>query len=219
MDFKNQKRRRAAGVEEPLRVSSKPSLAHVVLEDLTEPSRTAELFRQAARHGLVKDCPMDRLQFFAAAERAKRLAHNPGGFFVAILRKTLWVNIAACDEESARRELAKIPEFFHGSTQRLDKRRCGLAKTPAPNLDEPSDPATIRELVRRSLAGAALADSGDFPHADLPLPPRGGGISPAEQNGVKEGTRVLVGRRPLRRFVQPRITSEVGGVLSPIVIE
>jgi hypothetical protein len=219
-EARNQKRDGGTGVEEQAGTLRKPRLAHVVPEDLREPARTAELFHQAARHGLVKDCPMDRLQFFAAAERAKRLAHNPGGCFAAILQRRLWRNIATCDEESARRELAKIPDFFHGSTPCLDTRPwTSAASKRASAKDKMEDPATIRELVRRSLAGAALADRAGSPHADSPLPPRVGGISPAEQNGVKEGTRVLAGRRPLRRFVEPSVAAQVGGAPSSEIIE
>lgn len=213
-EFTNQKSCRTTGAKEESKPQQPwaPSLRHVVPEDLQEPPRTAELFRQAAQRGVVKDCPMDRLQFFAAAERAKRLAKNPGGFFATILRKRLWRNIAGCDEESARLVLATLPEFFHASAQRLERTKHVVAARPRSAAEETTDPATIRELVKRSLADVALADSSGSPHADLPLPPRGRGISPAEQNGVKEGTRVLVGRRPLLRFVEPRIAAEVGGV-------
>ena len=91
-----------------------PKLRHVVAADLTSASRTAGLFCEAVRVGLVSDTQSERLRFFAAAERAKRLAQNPGGFFLSILRKGLWHHISDQDEEPARRVLSELPEFYYG---------------------------------------------------------------------------------------------------------
>lgn len=142
----------SAGVEgRKARREGKPRLGRVVPADLADPCRTAQLFNEAAAVGLVKDTTAERLQVFAAAERAKRLGANPGGFFVAILRKGLWRNIATCDEERARRELGRLAELLAPPVL-LHPDTCKPELRPmSPEPDE-SDRSTIRELVRRSLA-------------------------------------------------------------------
>jgi hypothetical protein len=92
-----------------------PNLLHVVPFDLQDVKRKASLFAQAVSAGQVNDTPSDRLRFFAAMARAKRLASsNPCGFFVTVLRKRLWQNIAHCDEDAVRREFAAYPELLCG---------------------------------------------------------------------------------------------------------
>lgn len=177
--------RRKAGME------GKPRLDRVLPADLADPRRTAQLFGQAAAAGLVKDTTAERFQFFAAAERAKRLGANPGGFFVAIIRKGLWRNIATCDEERARRELGRLPELLVPPV--CPPPRMGKPN-PSPVSSEPdeSDPSMIRELVRHSLASV----DGRWREAVTHSAPSHlvvGRSFPAERNGVKEGTRVRTG--------------------------
>jgi hypothetical protein len=129
-----------------------PRLLHVVPADLVNPERTAALFRQAVSDGLVKDVPMERLRFFAAAERAKRLAHNPGGFFVTLLRRQLWKHISDRDEEPARRVLVRMPEFFYGmSPPARDSRRGKTVNAPELIGATEEDRAAVRVAVRRLL--------------------------------------------------------------------
>lgn len=171
-----------------------PNLVHVVPADLADPKRTAALFRQAVAKGLIADTSSDRLQFFAAAERAKRLGDNPGGFFAAILRKSLWRNLANCDEERARIALASVQDAFDTGVGH----RClaPVRKPKATIVDEAeTDPVKIRELVRRSLASVVDAPVGSLTRsspAHLVLEV----LFSAERNGVKEGTHVPMGRRP-----------------------
>lgn len=130
----------------------KPRLLHVVPADLTNPERTAALFRQAVREGLVKDVPMERLRFFAAAERAKRLAQNPSGFFVTLLRRQLWKHISDRDEEPARRVLARMPEFFYGTMPPEKTRRRGRIINPSEFIaTTEEDRESVRAAIRQSL--------------------------------------------------------------------
>jgi len=163
---------------------------HVVPADLTNPQRTAELFRQALHAGLVNDGPTNRLQFFAAAERAKRLGTNPGGFFVTILKKGLWKNIASCDEDGARRELARLPELMNPKPEPTRQGRPASRKISPQG--EKTDPSTIRELVRHSLASVDARWRESVTHS-APSHLVADKSFPAERNGVKEGTRVLTG--------------------------
>lgn len=171
-----------------------PNLLHVMPGDLADPNRTAALFRQAVAKKLILDTSSNRLQFFAAAERAKRLGNNPGGFFAAILKKGLWKNIANCDEERARRGLASVQDAL--DTVREPRRTAAVGKPNAEIFDEAeTDPMKIRELVRRSLASAVIAPAGSLTRSSPSHLVLEGPFS-AERNGVKEGTHVPMGRRP-----------------------
>jgi len=200
-EIKNQKRLHGPGVrEEGGGTKSKPRLSRVVPADLIEPSRTAELFHQAIRCGLVRDAAMDRLQFFAAAQRATRLGRNPGGFFTTIVRRRLWPFISDCDEQSARRKLAEIPEVLCGGNGARSSERFTARTRTSPGPVDTENPTTIRELVRQSLATAPFAVRDVSPDTDFPLPPRVGRISPAERNGVKEGNPCTHGAKALTPF-------------------
>jgi hypothetical protein len=162
--IKNQKRAplRDAGVQGQKHNERNPRLSDVQPEDLSDPKRTGVLFAQAVKAGIVKDSQAERLRVFAAAARAKRKAYNPGGFFLTVLRKGLWQNIAARDEEQARRELLRLDDFA------TERRHCEKPiPPPLPNdypLLEPervdADRAAIRELIRASLASVT---SNSFP--------------------------------------------------------
>jgi hypothetical protein len=160
--IKDQKRAaaRRAGVQGQPKGEGAPRLLHVVPMDLQSPGRTANLFHQALRAGLVRDAPTERLRFFAAAERANRLGSNPGGFFVTMLKKRLWQNISHGEEEAARQTLARMPEFFYGEKS---QRRPAATPSAIPSsqkgsaLNATPERAAIRELVRRSLASVVSA--------------------------------------------------------------
>jgi hypothetical protein len=160
--IKDQKRAaaRRAGVQGQPKGEGAPQLLHVVPLDLQDPGRTANLFHQALRAGLVRDAPTERLRFFAAAERAKRLGSNPGGFFVTMLKKRLWQNISHGEEEAARQALARMPEFFYGvKSQSMPAARPSAIPSSQKGSAHDATPEreAIRELVRRSLASVVGA--------------------------------------------------------------
>ena len=156
-EMKNQKRTCETGVEKRPMPKNAPRLTHVLCADLAVPQRTAELFSQAARCGLVKESAMDRLQFFAAAHRAMRLGRNPGAFFMTIVRRRLWTHVSARDEESARTELAKLPELLYGTAERTGTPTRSTRADTCTVRKKAEDANTIRELVRQSLATAPAA--------------------------------------------------------------
>lgn len=83
-----------------------PTLRHIVAEDLREPCRLLELFRQSVNAGLVNGSECDRLRFFAAAEHAKAIGtRNPCGLFATLVRRKLWHYATLDDEDAARRRL------------------------------------------------------------------------------------------------------------------
>jgi len=95
---------------------SKPTLRHIQPADLEDPQRVSMLFKQAVQAGYLKDSVARRLEFFAAAARAKRLgSRNSCGFFATIVRRGLWRNISQIDEDAARRALANHSELIYTS--------------------------------------------------------------------------------------------------------
>jgi hypothetical protein len=112
------------------------------------------LFRQAVHAGFVQDSPHEKLRVFAAAERSKRKARNPGGFFVTILRKGLWQNIANRDEEKGRRELARLHDFnpVPWKPEKVHQNSAFRAPPPVQPILSDAERAEIRELIRASFA-------------------------------------------------------------------
>jgi hypothetical protein len=96
----------------------------------------------------------ERLWFFAAAERAKRRADNPGGYFVSVLKQRRWPMLSIGDEERARRALLCVPDFYFGCAQSASM---SSARAPlAPKLNGgPAERAMVRELIRSSLASVS----------------------------------------------------------------
>jgi hypothetical protein len=81
----------------------------VTLADLKDPARLAELHAQAVAEKLITGSENDRLQFFAAAERAKTVgSKNPPGLFIRIVRSGLWRFLSQDDEEAARRKIRAL---------------------------------------------------------------------------------------------------------------
>ncbi len=89
--------------------AGKPTLRHVVPDDLRDSNRLLKLFDQARRLGLVNGSSMAKLQFFGAAERAKaRARRNACGLFVSIIRQNLFRYISQDEEDAANRKLKRL---------------------------------------------------------------------------------------------------------------
>src|SRR5262249_14308958 len=72
-EYKNQnpaQRRPAGNCEKIAAIPTAPRIKSVRMEDLREPMRLLELFRQSVRVGLVRESEADRLSFFAVAEHS-----------------------------------------------------------------------------------------------------------------------------------------------------
>jgi hypothetical protein len=94
----------------------------VKIGDLENPNRLAVLFDEAKRRGLVKRCEADELAFFAAAERAKRVAtRNAPGCFVRIVRKGCFSFAAQQDEDLARARISALRELGSACHRRGDQ--------------------------------------------------------------------------------------------------
>lgn len=105
----NQKPGGTTGDRMESRKGKRVVLNRMRLEDLREPNRLEDLYRQAAGAGLVPESPASRLQWFAAAEHAMEAGdRNPCGLFVAMYRRSLWHHITQAQEDSARVKLKKL---------------------------------------------------------------------------------------------------------------
>ena len=83
-----------------------PTLDDVRPEDVADVGRTLELHRQAVAKGLADPSEDGRLKFLAVAEHARGFgARNPGGLFIALLRRGAWAFATQADEDAARRRL------------------------------------------------------------------------------------------------------------------
>jgi hypothetical protein len=85
-------------------------MQHIVATDLQDPQRLLALHSQARRLGLVNGSAMERLQFFAAAERANRIGRDPCGLFAAIVRRRLYGFISQGEEDAAHKRLKRLAE-------------------------------------------------------------------------------------------------------------
>ncbi len=105
-----------SGVSTQPKGEGKPTLRHVVWDDLCDAKRLLELHRQAAGFGLISQSECDRLRFFAAAEHAKAIGtQNPCGLFATVVRKGLWRYITQDDEDLAVRALNRLGPMFEAS--------------------------------------------------------------------------------------------------------
>ncbi len=133
-------------------------MSHVVLMDLRDTRRTLELFEDAKRRGLTNGSEADRLNFLAAAERARRVgAKNPCGLLAQIVRRRLLRYVAGVDEDAARRRLTRVTESgglsaSHATNDRFAKRDTDRGQRTAKQNNNPSERADIRALIERSLA-------------------------------------------------------------------
>ena len=98
---------RSLSIPEP---TAAPSWHHIQPEDLREPRRRAALHKDACHNGVISDSPAERLTFYAAIARARRLgAINPCGMLRRIVQTTAYRGyIADCDEDLARAWLRQL---------------------------------------------------------------------------------------------------------------
>ncbi len=166
-----------------------PNLEHVVWADLQDARRLWVLFEQAAQKGVVKRTQADRLRFFTAAERAKRLGtRNPCGFFAAIVRGGIWRVLSQQDEDRA-----------HGVLKKLERSTDVLAVV---HSDGPSSAAKKTTLAKAGTAVGNLHALISRLAADCSISSSAGAASVKGQTVVVKrnllfgpAARVPVGRR------------------------
>ena len=80
-----------------------PRLPQITIDDLKDPARLDRLFWNAVSTGIIKQSQAQRLQWFAAAERALAVAtQNPCALFISTIKNHLWPHITNEQEDLAR---------------------------------------------------------------------------------------------------------------------
>jgi len=152
------------------KTESKPAKSdhlHIEPADLEDPKRLVALFDRAVRQGHLRNCAGDRLKFFAAAERARRVStQNRCGFFAAFIRRGLWDFLSQADEDRAIERLKhherRVSQVHHPESRR------------APNVP-PADQPASEELARtevHSLISELVSRLSMEPPPRLPSRPR-----------------------------------------------
>ncbi|RUL87989.1 hypothetical protein [Tautonia sociabilis] len=96
---------------EPGRGLPRPTLRHVLPEDLRDTGRLLDLYAEAVRSGLVRDSEHARLEFVASAEHALVAGtRNPCGLFVRMIRSGGGRFVTLRDEDAAR---ARIHRYLY----------------------------------------------------------------------------------------------------------
>lgn len=135
------------------RDSSKPTLRHVVQEDLRHPKRTEVLRQEAIFRKYITASEADRLKFFAAAEHARIIgSKNPPGLFAAMVRRSLWHCITQDDEDAARRKLRELDWSLSSQV-----RNRAPVEVPSALQASSDERAKIRALIERSLSAGLCA--------------------------------------------------------------
>jgi hypothetical protein len=92
--------------------TERPSLKHIVPEDLKDTTRLLVLFEEAQGMGLIGGSENERLTFVATAERARvRAITNAPGLFAQLVRRRAWHFVAQDDEDRAH---TRLREHFYG---------------------------------------------------------------------------------------------------------
>lgn len=131
----------------------KPSIKHVVPEDLRSTPRLLTLFEQAAAAGLVQASDYDRLRLTTAAEHAVvKGTRNACGLFMHIVRNKLWHFCTNDDEDAA---VERLKRHFFGDTRRREP-----APEPKPKFVriELSDDAKLAAAATQIAAKHRVAD-------------------------------------------------------------
>ena len=126
----------------PPNPTAAPSWHRIQPEDLREPQRRVDLHKDACRIGAIGNSPAERLKFYAAVARARRLGTvNPCGMLRRIAQTTAYhAYIAQCDEDQARawlRELEPQPQ----------PELLALVTPPTPVDSGPADVEVYRALA------------------------------------------------------------------------
>jgi hypothetical protein len=97
------------GVCQELEKIPQPSIRNVIPLDLTSTLRALALFEDAVGKGMIADTEANRLNWLAAAVRARMAkAGDPIRIFMGIVRRKLWHHITHAEEDRARKALRRF---------------------------------------------------------------------------------------------------------------
>ncbi len=142
--------------------TTKPTLRAVSVADLEDPLRTLHLHAELVQQGVVRDSEADRLRVFACAARALRKARNPGGMFLALVRRAeLREHITGLDEEQGR---GRYRQHIHEQTRRrFELLRGGIGSLTSDAKDASSNPThTANESHSKPMSTPKSSDLSPF---------------------------------------------------------
>ena len=134
--------------------TEKPTLAHIVPEDLRETTRILTLFEEAQVRGFIGGSESERLTFVATAERARLTGTtNPPGLFAHLVRRRLWHYVTQDDEDRAHTRLRE-----HCYAERGEARPLARSSPPPPLSQDALFVADVsRRLRQQGFTGDVFA--------------------------------------------------------------
>jgi hypothetical protein len=151
------------GVRKRTENPGKPVLRCVVPDDLRSAVRLDALFAEAVCRGLVRESPVERLRFFAAAEHAQRVGiQNPCGLFVTVVRCGLWSHVSQADEDRALKRL----RGWEADERCPQRRGCAYGICPALGGENAAGQTGHRDSITELVRELALLRSFDSAFRD-----------------------------------------------------
>jgi hypothetical protein len=105
-----------------------PRLHDIRPEHLSSTSDLLQLYDQAVKRGIMRDCEAHRLNFVALAERARTRGRNPGAMFKWLIDHKRFEFITLADEDAA---VVRLREWRNGPSVRSHSRD-DYGTTPKP---------------------------------------------------------------------------------------
>ena len=126
--------KRKAGSKETRRPSKPPRLT---IEDLCDDAKLLDWYNAATngKHPIVKKSEANRLNVFAAAERALEFGDNPPALFISIVKQHAWHLITQPQEDRAWQRLRRLRNPESNRRKKRDD-------------DEVSEPVSVGDIVR-----------------------------------------------------------------------
>jgi len=139
-------------------------------DDLANPRQLQVLWMRACSARLVSQSSAERLNFFAAAQRALRVGtHNPPGLFVILVRRRLWSMISQGDEDQAR-EMLRTLERSAVLVPPIVRTLTPPKRPPSSQaISNPERQSAIRTQILHSLASGGTEDLPPFPADSSPI--------------------------------------------------
>jgi len=132
-----------------------PRLSDIRPEDFRDVARALELFRQAAKCGLVPDSDHSRFLWMAAIERARTVpARNPAGVFLFIVKSRKWDFLSDGHYEAAN---ARLKAFLHPPSPKGSPVLTPPLAAPKPRGPVVSKDAELLRMVREKLRGQGVS--------------------------------------------------------------
>lgn len=140
-----------------------PGTWRITDEDLAGPGDLGKLFDRLVGLGVCRAGEASRLNLFASAARARRLAdRNPAGFLAALIRGQRWHFASHADEETGRAWLVELRNQRHAP--QASTRSHAVRDSSRPRFDKPIRAADVLQDVLSSAAGSPTSPLAALTH-------------------------------------------------------